>query len=102
MSASQPWTLKRLAWAYGCASKGSTEESSLREELERRVREPVVVHLRLRGRQLIDETPRIRRGEDGGQGRPGRVEVGIHRGQTLLDEAARIEGGGRLQEETPS
>lgn len=85
MSASKPWTLKRLAWAYGCAQKGSTEEASLRDELERRIREPVVVHLRLRGRQLIDSGP------EGG--------AGHHRGAVLMDEAARIEAGGRLHEE---
>ena len=88
-----PWTLKRLAWAYGCSQKGSSEEASLRDELERRLREPVVVHLRLRGRQLIDAVP-LPYG--------GRVEPGVHQGQALMDEAARIEGGGRLLPEEAS
>ena len=95
MPSPTPWTLKRLAWAFGCAGKGSSEENSLREELVRRIREEeterIVTHLRLRGRQLIDAVP------TDGAGSPGRVEAGIHRGQALVDEAARIEAGGRLQ-----
>ena len=95
MTAPKPWTLKRLAWAYGCAGKGSSEESSLQEELERRIRDTetqrIVVHLRLRGRQFID----------GPAVSPGRVQCDVQVGQTLMDEAARIEAGGRLHEEAP-
>lgn len=97
MPSPTPWTLKRLAWAFGCAGKGSSEESSLREELTRRIREEeterIVTHLRLRGRQLIDAVPTPL---------GGRVEAGIHRGQALMDEAARIEAGGRLHTEAPA
>ena len=93
MTAPEPWTLKRLAWAYGCASKGSSEESSLRQELERRIREAeterIVTHLRLRGRDFIDAPAAT----------PGRVMADVQVGQALLDEAARIEGGGQLHEE---
>lgn len=32
------WSLKRLAWAYGCAKTGSAEEAQLEEELVRRIR----------------------------------------------------------------
>lgn len=94
MASPTPWTLKRLAWAFGCAGKGSSEENSLREELVRRIRQEetdrIVTHLRLRGRQLIDSAPTP------DVGSAGRVEAGIHRGQALMDEAARIEGGGLL------
>lgn len=31
------WTLKRLAWAYGCAKKGSDEEREYRSRLVRAV-----------------------------------------------------------------
>lgn len=37
MASPEPWTLKRLAWAYGCSQKGSSEEASLRRDLEERI-----------------------------------------------------------------
>ncbi len=37
--ADQGWTLKRLAWAYGCAKKGSEGEAAALRRLLDRVRE---------------------------------------------------------------
>lgn len=42
------WTLKRLAWAYGCAKAGSEDERKLEEELRARCGDLRVAVKRLR------------------------------------------------------
>lgn len=81
-----PWTLKRLAWAYGCAGKGSTEESSLQEELERRLREPETQRIVTRLERALAEERRFTEALlDEGGFNTGRVE---HLRKTAHEEPA--------------